>query len=65
VELSFRITFSAKQKVEGLRIPHHLKAATRWQKLPENRTEIRKYEDLFENISSFNSNKLCIKRKII
>ena len=29
VELPFRINFSAKQKVERLRIPSHLKAAKR------------------------------------
>jgi hypothetical protein len=29
VELPFRINFSAKQKIERLRIPHHLKAAGR------------------------------------
>jgi hypothetical protein len=36
VELLSRINFSAKQKVERLRIPHHLKAATRCPQAKKN-----------------------------
>jgi hypothetical protein len=48
VELPFRINFSAKQKVERLRIPHHLKAAERWQTVDKKKQKIeilkKKYE---------------------
>jgi hypothetical protein len=51
VELPFRINFSAKQKVERLRIPHHLKAAGRYRQCTQKQKKMTADEYLKQIIA--------------